>query len=105
MFLCCILLAPFAALLPIAATAPALITVGFLMSAQITKIDWRRFDTALPAFMTMTLIPFTYSIAHGIGYGFIVYAVIKLLTGRIRDVHPLMGTAAGLFAMYFLWAR
>ena len=78
---------------------------GFLMSAQITKIDWRRLDTALPAFLTMTMIPFTYSIAHGIGYGFIAHAVISLLTGRIRDVHPLMGAAAALFAVYFLWAR
>jgi len=105
MFLCCILLAPFAAVLPIAATAPALITVGFLMSAQITKIDWRRLDTALPAFLTMTLIPFTYSIAHGIGFGFIAHVVISLLTGRIRDVHPLMAVTAALFAVYFLWAR
>ncbi len=105
MFLGCILLAPLAALIPLAATAPALIAVGFLMSAQMTKVDLNRPDTAIPAFITLVMIPFTYSIAHGIGYGFLAYVTIKLLTGRVRELHWLMAAAAALFLAYFVWAE
>jgi AGZA family xanthine/uracil permease-like MFS transporter len=105
MFLGCILLAPLAGLIPLAATAPALIAVGFLMSAQMTKVDLNRPDTAIPAFITLVMIPFTFSIAHGIGYGFLSYVAIKLLTGRVRELHWIMAAAAGLFLAYFVWAE
>ena len=60
-------------------------------------------DTAIPAFITLLTIPLTYSIAHGIGYGFITFVAIKLLCGKFRDVHPLMFAVAVAFAGYFVW--
>ena len=71
LFLVAMFAAPLVAIVPASATAPALITVGFLMTQQVTRIDFHHFDTALPAFLTLLLIPLTWSIAHGIGYGFL----------------------------------
>ena len=68
-----------------AATAPALIIVGFLMCAQIVKIDFAALETAIPAFLILLLIPLTYSISHGIGAGFIAYVAIRLLAGHARE--------------------
>jgi AGZA family xanthine/uracil permease-like MFS transporter len=93
--------APLVAIVPAAATAPALIVVGFLMCVQVTRIDFRAPATAIPAFVTLATIPFTYSISHGIGYGFIAHVVIQLLTGRARELHPLLAGAAALFLLYF----
>lgn len=93
--------APLAAIVPAAATAPALIIVGFLMAQQIVKIDFSSLDTAIPAFLIFLLIPLTYSISHGIGIGFIAFVGIKLLEGRFRDVHPLMYATAAAFVAYF----
>lgn len=103
MFLLAILIAPVAGVVPSAATAPALILVGFLMSSQITRIDFGRLDTAIPAFVTLVTLPFTYSISHGIGYGFITYVAIHVLSGRLREVHPIMYGLAAAFAAYFIW--
>jgi AGZA family xanthine/uracil permease-like MFS transporter len=94
--------APIAGIVPAAATAPALIAVGFLMFQQIARIDLRALDTALPAFVLLLTIPLTYSISHGIGYGFIAYVAVQLLLGRAREVHALMYVAAAAFAAYFL---
>jgi AGZA family xanthine/uracil permease-like MFS transporter len=96
--------APIAGIVPAAATAPALIAVGFLMTQQIARIDFRSLPTALPAFVLLTTIPLTYSISHGIGFGFIAWVAIQLLLGRPRDVHPLMYVASAAFAAYFLLA-
>jgi AGZA family xanthine/uracil permease-like MFS transporter len=105
LFLACIFLAPYATMVPACATAPALILVGFLMASQIARIDFEKLDTAIPAFVTLVTIPFTYSIAHGIGYGFITYVAIKALSLRFRDIHPLMACAAAAFAAYFIWGK
>lgn len=94
--------APLAALVPAAATAPALVVVGFLMCAQITRIDFGRLDTGLPAFLLVVLVPLTYSISHGIGYGFIAHVAIKLLERRPRELHPLMIGSAVAFLAYFV---
>jgi AGZA family xanthine/uracil permease-like MFS transporter len=102
MFLLAIVAAPIAGIVPAAATAPALIIVGFLMVAQITRIDFDQLDTAIPAFVTLLLLPLTYSIAHGIGYGFITFVLIKLLSLKFRDVHPLMYGTAAMFLAYFI---
>ena len=102
-FLLSILLAPIAGIVPAAATAPALILVGFLMLAQLVRIDLKRLDTAIPAFITLLTIPLTYSIAHGIGYGFVSFVLIKLLSGRFRDVKPLMYAVAAAFMIYFIF--
>ncbi|HYO11204.1 MAG TPA: NCS2 family permease [Tepidisphaeraceae bacterium] len=104
LFLLAIFLAPVAGVVPAAATAPALILVGFLMIAQIVKVNFDDYETAIPAFLTLLTIPLTYSIAHGIGYGFIAYVVIKLLARKPREPHPLMYLASAAFLAYFIWS-
>jgi AGZA family xanthine/uracil permease-like MFS transporter len=101
MFLAAIFVAPLAGLVPAAATAPALILVGFLMLSQLVRIDLTQLDTAIPAFVTLITIPLTYSIAHGIGYGFVLFVVMKILTGKPQQVKPLMYAVAATFAVYF----
>jgi len=101
LFLLAMFAAPLAAIVPAAATAPALLVVGFLMCAQVTRIDFRTPSTGIPAFILLAMIPFTYSISHGIGYGFITYVVVQVLGGKWRELHPLMIGAAGLFGAYF----
>jgi adenine/guanine/hypoxanthine permease len=93
--------APVAAIVPAAATAPALIMVGFLMTQQITRIDFGALETAIPAFVLLVTIPFTWSISHGIGYSFVTYVVIQVLAGRWRAVHPVMYGTSAAFAAYF----
>ena len=88
-------------MIPIEAAAPALVVVGALMISQIKEIDFADFSVALPAFLTIVVMPFTYSIANGIGVGFITWVVLRVARGRIRDVHPLMWIVAVLFVAYF----
>ncbi|MED5012675.1 NCS2 family permease, partial [Geobacillus stearothermophilus] len=71
-------------------TAPALIIVGVLMASSIGKIDWEKFEVAVPAFFTLIMMPLSYSIATGIAVGFIFYPITMLLKGRGKDVHPLL---------------
>jgi AGZA family xanthine/uracil permease-like MFS transporter len=103
LFAAAMFVAPLAMLVPAAATAPALIVVGFLMCAQVTRIDFRDVATGIPAFVLLATIPFTYSISHGIGYGFITYVVVQAISGRVRELHPLMVGAAVMFAGYFIF--
>jgi AGZA family xanthine/uracil permease-like MFS transporter len=104
LFAACMFAAPLIAIVPAAATAPALIVVGFLMCQQIVRMDFAELDTAIPAFLILLLTPMTFSISHGIGYGFIAYVTIKVLRGRAREVQPMMYGAAALFVAYFRWA-
>jgi xanthine/uracil/vitamin C permease (AzgA family) len=101
MFFAAIFAAPIAGIVPAAATAPALILVGFLMLAQLVRIDLKKLETAIPAFVTLITIPLTYSISHGIGYGFVLYVLIMLLTGKPLQVKPLMYVVAAAFVAYF----
>ena len=101
LFLASMALAPIAAAVPAVATAPALILTGLLMCRDMGRIDIARLDTALPAFLTVIMVPLTYSISHGIGAGFIAYVAIKVLSGRIREVHPLMAVSAATFILFF----
>jgi Permeases len=101
-FLLSTFLAPVVGMIPIEAVAPALVVVGFLMMTQVTEIDWKNFDIALPAFLTMILMPFTYSITVGIGAGFLSYVVLQVAKGKIRKIHPLMWVVALLFVVYFV---
>lgn len=103
LFLASIVAAPALTMVPAVATAPALVIAGYLMSQQIARIDFETVDTALPAFLILLMVPLTYSISHGIGAGFVAYVAIKLLSGRVRDVHPLMAASAAAFAAYFVW--
>jgi adenine/guanine/hypoxanthine permease len=104
LFLASMALAPIAAAVPAVATAPALILTGLLMCRDIGRIDVARLDTALPAFLTVIMVPLTYSISHGIGAGFIAYVAIKVLSGHIREVHPLMAATAATFIVFFALA-
>jgi AGZA family xanthine/uracil permease-like MFS transporter len=102
-FLLAIFAAPLAGIVPPAATAPALILVGFLMISQMARVDFAHLDTAIPAFLILLTIPLTFSIAHGIGYGFLALVLIKLLSGKPQEVHPLMWLTAAAFGAYFGW--
>lgn len=101
LFLICVFLAPLAAMIPAAATAPALIIVGFLMCSGVTRIDFSRPETGVPAFVTLISVPLTYSISHGIGYGILTFVAMRIVTFRLRDVHPLLAVAAIVFAVSF----
>ncbi len=96
-------ISPIAQIIPACATAPALILVGFLMMNVIRNITFDDPTEALPAFFVLATIPFTFSIADGIGIGFISYCILKLVAGRPRDVHPLLWILAGIFVVYFLY--
>ncbi len=102
LFLLTTFLAPLVAIIPYEAATPALIVVGFLMMTQIKSIDWEDYGIAIPSFLTIILMPFTYNISVGIGAGFVSYVVIRVLQGRRKDIHPLLLITAGLFMIYFL---
>ena len=102
LFLLTTFLAPLVAIIPYEAATPALIIVGFLMMTQIKSIDWEDYGIAIPSFLTIILMPFTYNISVGIGAGFVSYVVIRFLQGRSKDIHPLLALVAGLFMIYFL---
>ncbi len=101
LFALSIFFAPIVGLVPSAATAPALIIVGFLMMSVVKDIPFGNFEESFPAFLTMITIPLTYSIARGIGYGFILYTLIKLLRGKAKEVHLLMYIVSVLFVVAF----
>ena len=71
------------------------------MMQQVRDIDWGDLDIAIPAFLTIVLMPFTYSITVGIGAGFVAYALIKLVRGKAAEVHPLLWVVAAMFLVYF----
>ena len=100
-FLFTIFLAPLVAVIPSEAAVPALVLVGFLMMQQAKEIDWEDVEIALPAFLTIVLMPFTYSITAGIGAGFLAFVLIKLVRGKTSEVHVLMWVIAALFLIYF----
>ncbi|NCD17438.1 MAG: NCS2 family permease, partial [Actinobacteria bacterium] len=100
-FLLATFLSPLVDMVPFEAATPALVVVGFLMVMQVSGIDWRNYEVAIPAFLTIVLMPFTYSITVGMGAGFIAFVILKLAAGKARDVHPLMWGTAVLFVIYF----
>jgi AGZA family xanthine/uracil permease-like MFS transporter len=102
LFLLTTFLSPLVAIIPYEAATPALVIVGFLMMTQIKGIDWEDLGIAIPAFLTIILMPFTYNISVGIGAGFVSYVVIRYVQGRRKDVHPLLLLVSGLFMIYFL---
>jgi AGZA family xanthine/uracil permease-like MFS transporter len=101
LFLLATFLAPLVAVIPYEAATPALIVVGFLMMTQIRGIDWDDWGIAIPAFLTIILMPFTYSITAGIGAGFVTYVLLQAVRGRATEVHPLLWVVAVLFVLYF----
>jgi AGZA family xanthine/uracil permease-like MFS transporter len=101
LFIVAMFLTPLIYLVPFEAVAPALVVVGYLMVSQVGKIDWNDIGIAIPAFLTIALMPFTYSIANGLGAGFITFALIRLFQGRGKEVHPLMWVVAAAFVLFF----
>ncbi|MDA0217840.1 MAG: NCS2 family permease [Actinobacteria bacterium] len=101
LFLLTTFIAPLISVIPYEAAVPALIIVGFMMMTQIKEIDWQDYGIGIPAFLTIILMPFTYSIAVGIGAGFITHVVIRYIQGRRKEVHPLLLLVSGLFMIYF----
>ncbi|MEC3992276.1 NCS2 family permease [Actinacidiphila sp. DG2A-62] len=101
LFAVALFLSPLAGVVPSQAAAPALVAVGFLLMAQVRNIDWTQYDIGIPAFLTIAVMPFTYSITNGIGAGFLSFVAIKLVLGRWRDVHPLVWGVSLCFLVYF----
>ncbi len=103
LFVLAIFIAPFAAMIPSAATSPILIMVGILMMDSLRKVNFDDLEELLPAMVVVIMMPFSYSIANGIAWGIILYTVIKLLKGKGRQVHPIMYVLTFLFALrYFI---
>jgi len=103
LFLLAMLVAPYAQLVPLAATAPALILVGGLMMAPLVDVAWDDAEVAIPAFLTVAMIPLTFSIANGLAFGITAYALIKLVRGRITRTDWLLLALAALFVVRFVW--
>jgi len=104
LFLVALFLSPLAGVIPPEATAPALVLVGFLMLSVARELPWDDYAVAIPAFLTLVVMPFTFSITDGIGAGFVSYTVLQLATGRGRRLHWLMILSTILFALYFALA-
>lgn len=100
-FLFTMLITPVAQVIPHEAATPVLVIVGLMMLASAVDIDWKDFRIAVPAFLTIIVMPFGYSIAAGIGLGFISYVVINAATGKAKEIKPLLWVAAGAFMLYF----
>ena len=101
LFLLTIFFSPLLTAIPYEAATPALVLVGFLMIQQVDGIDWKDPGIGIPAFLTIVLMPFTYSIAVGIGAGIVSYVLLAAVRGAARTVHPLMWVTAVLFGIYF----
>ncbi|GHA18111.1 MFS transporter [Streptomyces tauricus] len=101
LFACALFLTPLLTIVPMQAAAPALVAVGFLMMTQVKHIDWDKYEIAIPAFLTIAVMPFTYSITNGIGAGFVSYVLIKTVLGRAKEVHWLLWGTSALFLIYF----
>ena len=101
LFLLCLFFAPLAAVVPAYATAPALLYVAGLMMRELVEVEWNDITNAIPAALTAIIMPFTYSIAEGIAFGFISYVIIKTFTGRFRELHIATLIIALLFILRF----
>ncbi|MEU8837865.1 NCS2 family permease [Streptomyces roseus] len=102
LFAVALFLTPLATMVPSQAATPALVAVGFLILAgSVRDIDWSDFTIAVPAFLAMVMMPFTYSITNGIGFGFIAFCVLRLATGRGREVPAAMYVVSAVFVFYY----
>lgn len=102
LFLAACLLAPIAGIIPSAATAPALIIVGIFMMKNVIYINWHEMDIAIPAFLTIAMMPFSYSISDGIGFGLISYTLLKMVQGKFKEVPVLMYILSALFVIMYV---
>ncbi|MFZ5986979.1 MAG: NCS2 family permease [Bacillota bacterium] len=102
-FVLALFLSPFAGMVTAAATAPALIVVGVLMMESIAKVKWSEFEEAASAFFTAVIMPFTFSISHGVAAGFIFYVITKIIRGKAEQVHPILYIVTLLFIANFVF--
>lgn len=103
LFLLALFFSPLLGVITPAVTAPALIIVGILMVSSLGKIDWERFEIAVPAFLIIITMPLAYSIATGIAIGFIFYPITMVLKGRAKEIHPIMYGLFVVFVLYFIF--
>jgi adenine/guanine/hypoxanthine permease len=103
LFLLALFFSPLLSIITAPVTAPALIIVGILMVSSLGKIDWNRFEMAVPAFLTIIAMPLTYSIATGIAIGFIFYPVTMIVKGKAKEIHPIMYGLFVIFILYFVF--
>ncbi len=104
LFILAAFFSPLISVISSAATCGALVLVGFLMMSEVAEIDWSDLSEGFPAFMIVAGIPMTYSISNGIGFGFIAYVLVAVVTGQVKKVKPLMWVAAAAFLVYFFIA-
>lgn len=104
-FLLALFFSPLLSVVTPAVTAPALIIVGILMVSALGEIDWKKFEIAVPAFFTIISMPLTYSIATGIAIGFIFYPITMVVSGRRKEIHPIMYVMGVLFVLYFIFVH
>jgi adenine/guanine/hypoxanthine permease len=104
LFAACLFISPLAGVVPPQATGAILVLVGFFMMREVGSLPWADATEAIPAFLVLTVMPFTYSITNGIGAGFVSYVILKLLSGRGGEVRPLMWAASAAFLVYFVIA-
>lgn len=102
LFLAAMFFSPLTSVVPVEVGASALVIVGALMMAQVVDIDWKDWSIAFPAFIAIVVMPFSYSIANGIGAGFISYVILRSFAGKAKEVHPLLWVVAAGFLLYFL---
>lgn len=105
LFLLSLFFYPLLGVITASVTAPALIIVGVLMVSSIGGIDWKRFEIAVPAFFTIVSMPLTYSIATGIGIGFIFYPITMIVKGKAKEIHPIMYFFFVIFVLYFIFIK
>lgn len=104
-FILALLFSPLLSVITSAVTAPALIIVGMLMASSLKLIQWDRFEVAVPAFLTVIMMPLTYSIATGIACGFVFYPITMFMKGKAKQVHPIMYGLFVVFLLYFIFLR
>ena len=102
LFAACLFISPVAGVVPAQATGAVLVLVGFFMMRDVGSLPWHDLTEAIPSFLVLTVMPFTYSITNGIGVGFISLVLLKLLAGRGREIHPLMYLTSFAFVVYFV---
>src|SRR5699024_6278530 len=105
LFLLALFFSPLLMVITSEVTAPALIIVGVLMVSALGKIEWSRFEIAVPAFLTMIMMPLSYSIVTGIAIGFIFYPITMIVSGRRKEVHTIMYGLFLLFVLYFIFIK
>jgi adenine/guanine/hypoxanthine permease len=102
LFLAAMFLTPLTQIVPLEVAAATLVVVGAMMMAQIADIDFTDFRIALPAFLTIVVMPLTYNIANGIGVGFIAWVIVNAVSGRAKQISPLLWIVAALFVVFFV---